>query len=241
MKPKSDNLFHFTKSLDVLKLILKNGIYPRFCLEDIEWFGLDEHKHWAFPMSCFCDIPLSRISEHTNFYGSYGIGLTKDWGMKNELNPVVYSPHGGNIQTLMKYLFYLKMPNKDFKQELDGHSYKLWSLLKPITGTMLIGGEFVEKEFYQENEWRYVPPVQDIITYDSDYEEEREKANKDIEKHKLEIAPEDIRYFFVNSDSDSDIPSLVDFINMELDRFPLNDLKILQSRIVSLDTLSRDL
>ena len=41
MKPKSDNLFHFTKSLDVLKLILENGIQPRFCLEDIEWFNLD--------------------------------------------------------------------------------------------------------------------------------------------------------------------------------------------------------
>ena len=82
MEPKSDNLFHFTKTLDILKSILKNRIYPRFCLEDIEWCGLSPDKFLAFPMSCFCDIPLSRLSEHTDFYGNYGIGLTKDWGVK---------------------------------------------------------------------------------------------------------------------------------------------------------------
>ena len=104
MKPKSDNLFHFTKTLDVLKLILQKGICPRYCLEDFEWFGSEIHKQIAFPISCFCDIPLSRISEHTDFYGNFGVGLTKDWGLRNGLEPVAYCTNGGKFQEFLKFL-----------------------------------------------------------------------------------------------------------------------------------------
>ncbi len=235
MKPKSDNLFHFTKSLDILKLILGDGIHPRFCLEDIEWFGMEGRKYLAFPMSCFCDIPLSRISEHTDFYGNYGIGLTKDWGRKNNLNPVAYSPSGGQLQRLMKHLWEEMDDKKPSSVEA---SYGLWSLLKPVSGKMVISGEVVEKEFYQENEWRYVPPGTEIIEED-DFDSSRDEENKKMEEHKLQFSPSDIRYIFVKEDSD--IPELVDFINGNLGKYPLNDLKILQSRIVSLDTLQLDL
>ena len=240
MKPKSDNLFHFTKSLDVLKLILENGIQPRFCLEDIEWFNLDTFKHIAYPMSCFCDIPLSRISEHTDFYGSYGIGLSKEWGVKNNLNPVVYSPPGGHIQNLAKHVFYLEFPDelKKMEEELNPHIYKLLSFIKPTYGKMVVSSGIVEKEFYQENEWRFVPDVDKLI-YHEKFEEEKDFENKEIEKYKLKFTPQDIKYIFVREDND--IPPLVDFINEKLGRFPLNDLKILQSRIVSLQTLSLDL
>lgn len=56
-KPESDNLFYFIKNIDYLKNILANGTYPRYCLEDVTWFGVDEHL--ACPMVRFCDIPLS--------------------------------------------------------------------------------------------------------------------------------------------------------------------------------------
>lgn len=231
MKPKSDNLFHFTKSLDVLKLILSGGIHPRYCLEDIEWFGQDE-KHLAFPMSCFCDIPLSRISEHTNFYGDYGLGLTKEWGLRNNLCPVVYSSKGGQIQELAKTLL------KGKGDKWGEAAYQLWSLLKPTDGKMVIAGGILEKEFYQESEWRYVPPGTNIIPVD-DFESLKDERNKDIEMHALQFSPVDIRYIFVKDDSD--IPELVDFITGSLGEFPLNDLKILQTRIVSLKTLRADL
>ncbi|WP_444933598.1 abortive infection system antitoxin AbiGi family protein [Microbulbifer sp. JTAC008] len=238
MKPKTDNLFHFTKSLDVLQLILKNGIQPRYCLEDIEWFGAESDKHIAFPMSCFCDIPLSRIYEHTDFYGNFGLGLTKSWGYKNGLNPVIYSPEGGVAQSLAKYLFYFNNVSDAEHQRFSDHLFEYWSIVKPVNGKMLVSGSFVEKEFYQENEWRFVPPVTDLL-YQEQFEDKKERANKEIEKFSLEMSPSDIKYIFVRSDSD--IPQLVDFINTELGRFPLNDLKILLSRIVSLETLKKDL
>lgn len=237
MKPKSNNLFHFTKSLDVLKLILKNGIQPRYCLEDNEWMGLGDNKHIAFPMSCFCDIPLSRISEHTDFYGNFGLGFTKEWGLKNQLNPIIYTTSDGRIQNLMKFLFSCNRTDEN-KEDFDFYTYSLWVHMKPIVGNMIISGEVVEKEFYQENEWRYVPPVDTLILADK-FENSKDDANKKVSEHALKFVPSDIRYLFVKSDSD--IPALVDFINTELGHFPHNDLKILTSRIVSLETLHVDL
>ena len=82
MQPRSDTLFHFTKNINTLKNILQNGFWPRYCLEDFNWYNA-ELGYIAYPMVCFCDIPLSRINEHVKFYGDYGIGLTKNWGLTN--------------------------------------------------------------------------------------------------------------------------------------------------------------
>jgi DNA-binding transcriptional regulator GbsR (MarR family) len=41
-------------------------------------------------MVSFCDIPLSLAKDHINKYGSYAIGMSKEWGVRNNLNPVVY-------------------------------------------------------------------------------------------------------------------------------------------------------
>jgi hypothetical protein len=76
MKPKSHTLFHFTKNVEFVKNILLDGFWPRYCLEDLSWYVFDV-GYVAFPMVCFCDIPLSRINEHVGFYGEYGIGVTK--------------------------------------------------------------------------------------------------------------------------------------------------------------------
>lgn len=237
MKPKSDSLFHFTSSLDVLKSILKNGIFPRYCLEDIKWMGI-EREYLAYPMSCFCDIPLSRISEHTNFYGRFGLGLSKAWGRKNNLNPVIYSSEGGLTQKSFKFFM-----QHDFDDECSDEAhknlYKLLALHKPVEGTMVMGNEVVNKEFHLESEWRYIPDCELNFMYDQESRSKIEEENKGLESHKLDIAPSDIKYIFVPEDGD--IPKLVDFINNELGGFSLNDLKILQTRIVSLATLNGDI
>jgi hypothetical protein len=41
-------------------------------------------------MISFCDIPLSLAKDQIERYGSYAIGMSKAWGIKNYLNPVVY-------------------------------------------------------------------------------------------------------------------------------------------------------
>ncbi len=85
----TSSLFHFTSTLENLISILTNGFYPRYCLENFE-FSDDVPALHAIPMVCFCDIPLSQIENHLNSYGRYGIGLTKSWGEKKRINPVMY-------------------------------------------------------------------------------------------------------------------------------------------------------
>ncbi len=55
----------------------------------------------------------------------------------------------------------------------------------------------------------------------------------------MEIAPQDIKYIFVSDDTE--IPQVVDFINTQLGHFPHTDLKILLTRVLSLNSVENDL
>lgn len=241
MKPKSDNLFHFTKNIDVLKNILLNGFFPRYCLEDTRWLGIKD-DFLAYPMVCFCDIPISRISDHTTFYGEYGLGLTKNWGLTNRLTPIIYAPAGSAATQITDFLFgldYKGDPDKDKKEAAQLEQiYKMITLIKPITGQMYVGGSVVEKDFYQENEWRFIPQGNSILSSEK-FPTERDTENTKMEKFKLDVSPQDIKYIFVKSDHE--IPDLVDFINTKLGHYPHNALKLLNTRILSLETIASDL
>lgn len=58
--PRSSTLFHFTKTADVLKSIIKSGFFPRYCVEDVTWLT-SATDAVALPVTCLCDIPLGRI------------------------------------------------------------------------------------------------------------------------------------------------------------------------------------
>lgn len=85
----SNNLFHFTRKVETIKLILEGGF--RFSL-------LKEHiidannPHPIFGIS-YCDIPFENTSSHRKCYGNYAIVLRKDWGIRNGISPVRYIHH----------------------------------------------------------------------------------------------------------------------------------------------------
>jgi hypothetical protein len=244
MRPRSNSLFHFTKNLDYLKAILKEGFWPRYCLEDVRWQGRLENEFVAFPMVCFCDIPISRLEEHVGFYGSFGIGLTKEWGAKNDLNPVMYftgdNPLHGAIKNLTDAVFTLE--DEEREKGLKDVRFIL-AHSKPIVGQMIVSGKPIEKEFYQESEWRYVPQLGEVALHlnRNDYDDEKiltEKHNKTSEFARLRFLPNDVRYIFVPKDSD--IPGIMNFLQAELDSYPNADLKLLMSRVTSLESVSAD-
>jgi hypothetical protein len=88
MNVSSNTLFHYTKSLKNLQNILQNRFKLAYCKEEINFNGKKVVGY--FPMVTFCDIPLSLSKEHVTKYGSYAIGLQKEWGIKHKLNPVIY-------------------------------------------------------------------------------------------------------------------------------------------------------
>ncbi|HNZ32257.1 MAG TPA: abortive infection system antitoxin AbiGi family protein [Smithellaceae bacterium] len=94
-KISSNALFHFT-NWDSLLGILENGFHPRFSLEYITFKNNDTFGY-AIPIISFCDIPLSQIKLHVYRYGSYGIGLKKEWGISKGINPVLYVEKDSNL------------------------------------------------------------------------------------------------------------------------------------------------
>lgn len=87
MNISSNLLFHLTDKIDIVKSILSDKFYGSFCKETLH-FDNKEDKLFV-PMISFCDIPLSILSNQTK-YGEFGFGMTKEWGIKNQLNPVLY-------------------------------------------------------------------------------------------------------------------------------------------------------
>lgn len=245
MTPRSSTLFHFTKSRETLKLILDGGFWPRYCTEDMRWLGQENAQTIAFPMVCFCDIPLSRISDHVNFYGQYGLGMTREWATANALNPVFYlageNPVSAELRRLGIHANHLKAEEQE--KAKDSLRY-LYAHVKPSQGIMTVDGSPVEKDFYLESEWRHVPRSTDIRDYlhANAFEDpaKLEKHNQASKDHcSLKFTPKDVKYIFVKSDAD--IPDLINFIQVALDRYPGSDTKVLMSRVTSLESIQADI
>ena len=100
------------------------------------------------------------------------------------------------------------------------------------------------KEFYQENEWRYVPKSPNIRKWISNEEYSNPAALKQFDEiaknhGTLSITPNDIKYIFVKSDAD--IPEIIDFIQVNLKHFTVHDMNILISRVISSESINADL
>tara|TARA_R110000744_G_scaffold133260_1_gene241610 strand:+ start:339 stop:1250 length:912 start_codon:yes stop_codon:yes gene_type:complete len=185
-KLSSDSLFHFTGEIKTLFKILLNGIRPSYCIED--YAMLYNQKKAAFllavPMSCFCDIPLSQINNHTSTYGNYGLGLKKSWGEKHGITPVAYVYKNSMwvkqleelFEIFAKYIPEIKdkslISSNGSIKTYDGKSVHLknidafsnnyryiFSFIKPYEGTLfrLEKKNKANVKFYDEKEWRYVP------------------------------------------------------------------------------------
>lgn len=244
--PRSRTLFHFTKDLKVLKSILKHGFFPKYSLEDIAWFVAQEIDAVAFPVVSFCDIPLSRITDHVTFYGQYGIGMRRQWGIKRGFNPIVYVSETSDLVILMRQISQscVAAYNADKNEDHLNHYRRLAGFCKPLEGKMSVRGQTVSKLFYQESEWRYLASHEEIPRYlmkQDFYDPETfARANDLAAKHcSLKFGPQDVKYIFVRSEED--IPELVDFINEELALFPQRDVQILIANIVTQDIIANDI
>lgn len=229
---RTKSLFHFTKKLETLFLIIENGFWPRISFEDISWVG---HKDlYGNPMVCFCDISISKLTDHTSFYGQYGIGMTREWGIRNGLNPLMYIANSSALSASLKNL----MSNVNDGEKADTMITLLHT--KPLSGRMVINDKSIEKNFYEECEWRYL----DTSTGGIFHSLIREKQEIEIENQKtldnfLKFEPSDIRYLLV--EKEDDVIPLIDFINSMLDGFSQSELKILTTKIIILGEIRKDL
>ena len=273
---KSNSLFHFTPKEEYLLDILENGFWPTYCSEDIEWLipkdfkneleKQEEDNFWetltkelikynissiAYPMSCFCDIPLSKITAHTDFYGGFGLGMTKEWGIRKRLNPIFYLSDNSIIPNLIQS-FLLKTAPIDFWKSIQSEKtnqntiIQLMKFLKPLRGKMKVNGKEVTKNFDEECEWRYAPASDEnnlfpnfLPNFLANNNEELQDSNIVTKKvASLNFEPSDIKYIFVPEDSN--IPTIINKINTIFTNYPEHERLLLLSKVISLDTIRKD-
>ncbi len=150
---KTSTLFHSTKKYEHLKNILKeSGFKASYADEKIE-----SHEVKILMVS-FSNVALFEAKSQIN-YGEYALGLTKEWGIKNELEPVIYTYENsitgntfmenvhisGTIATLYPH-------TADCRMLLDNSINNL-QYLKQYIVKKRNGKEFIA---YNDREWRYV-------------------------------------------------------------------------------------
>lgn len=254
----SNCLFHFTNGADRLIGILKNNFKPRFCLEDLSMFGigegLDDSREMdelAIPMVCFCDIPLSKVKNHLSFYGNYGIGLTKEWGIRNGVSPILYLDKTSETTTALKKLTQsFTSTSIDYEPflEIEQASLRFYRFCKPYEGKFWRNGDYLQGvRFYDEREWRYVPDIEpgkatvtpwmlkkqyldDII---------RSEANEVLaDNYSLNFQPDDIKYIIV--ENEDQILSIIQAVERIKGKYDSDTLKRLTSRILTKQQIIED-
>lgn len=253
MAISSQTLFHFTSSASNLINILIHEFRPHFCLEDLRQLNIEggfPMAATAIPMVCFCDLPLSQTSEHLSFYGNYGIGLTKKWGIKNGLNPVLYLADKSDANKYLTRVAASAFTQENLPDEAFADIVELMSFVKPLDGTMYKQGKPIEKYFYDEREWRFVPYLikessdMEGNEYRLDKEEylddvRRSHANEELRSRvRLSFEPSDIKYIIVAKDDE--IISTIRAIRKIKEKHSSETVDILSSRIISAKQIEED-
>lgn len=232
-------LFHFTNSMENIESILKNEFYPNYSLEVIQTLD-DEKDEFAIPMVCFCDIPLSQTQAHTTEYGNYAIGLSKAWGIKNNINPVLYTYKDARVVD-----FYTKMASQIDPDNFD-NAIIFNSFIKPYEGKLWDKKKKKYKEklirFYDEREWRFVPTID--VSKDKIFPLMGKSMFLDdtvlnthtdrLKNKKLSFEPNDIKSIIVSKESE--ILDMFEKVKrIKGHKYKPNDIKILQTRIISME------
>lgn len=252
----TNTVFHYTKTFENIIGILTNDFKPQYGIEDVlgSVFGFDD-KEIAVQMVCFCDIPLSQIKRHSLKYGNYAIGLSKDWAIRNKINPLVYVYRGsGFTEYFIDGLVEANKTDKHIDSILDSLIGSV-QYLKPYEGKIWNKGERDERlvRFYDEREWRYIPigsqplflnieqankelgiPVRSGVPFSLSDIPESDKT-----KHRLSFTPDDIRFIIVQKESE--LHKMVEsVIRIKGDKFTHKQLEILRTRIISMEMIEEN-
>jgi hypothetical protein len=201
-------------------------------------------------MVCFCDLPLSQTGFHLSVYGDYGIGLTKEWGKRNGIAPVLYA-YPRSILTL-KLEVMLHRTDADESSEGSGSAwssdfYDLLSFVKPYEGDLWREGRVISNlRFYNEREWRFVPqlekgdPTRWGISKDQflDEEQRRQANNKLAKASRIEFEPNDIKYLIVRREDE--IVPLIREVESIKGKYGYDDVRLLASRVISAEQIRSD-
>lgn len=248
----STSLFHFTTAEGLIG-ILENNFYARYSQEQIPFAEKEEWMPTA--MVCFCDIPLSHILEHSKRYGSYGIGMRKEWAERKQLNPVLYLKDSSELSRgITQVARNIPMPASSsaspevriFYEGLQMSYLHFLAHFKIFEGSMNRGGKTYENvKYYDEKEWRHVPnPIKDesiFFMQPDDFKNPKylEQKHKELERYPLTFTASDIQYLIVPSENQI-WPLIKDVQRIKGQRYEPDVVTLLTSRIITLEQIGND-
>jgi hypothetical protein len=245
-KESADHLFHFTERYDSIVSIMNDKFKPFFCIEDLS-FMYEERRNttFAFPIVCFCDIPLKRNSVHRTNYGEYGIGLTKEWGIRKNLNIVNYSFKESLKSASFRILVDYYVEKCTDLNEKSNHNFSNAFSILLMTSKPYEGRQYDKTErkwtnknvrFYNEREWRFLPLVDQLNwsisldDYAGDYEAFfnaiKKEQPKIQENYTLDFTVDDIDYIFLRDKTETE-----QFLKDISTKYDDNELKKIRSLI----------
>lgn len=230
MPVSSNTLFHFTNSIDNLLNIMREDFIPHFSLEKIKLGKMN--FNFAYPMVCFCDIPLSQIKNHIKHYGNYGIGLTKEWGKENKLNPVQYIERNSDLSDYLSEV--VITISSGVKQSKEGLPKSTLYLIKHLK-------QYENKDenyrYYDEREWRYLPKTEEIMDENSFIIHQRSQGKRKLANHGLRFIPNDISYIIIRDESEINL--MISYLRKIKIKYE-GQIDKLISRIITVDQIYND-
>lgn len=209
----SNVLCNYMKKQEYLDMILRNkAIIPRYVMEPVAYLDLGDIQKICFPMTCFCDIPFSKVNVHMSNYGSYGIAFDKKILIKKfRVQPIHYmNPHSPLTKDFREV--FLEFYTTEIKLDKPANmllNYLVSTLIymKPIweerKDTEKVSYNYV---YQDECEWRYIPPdfphdkLHFILKQSETTEIGKDKYSQVLADHKgcwMKFEWEDIRYIIV--------------------------------------------
>jgi hypothetical protein len=239
-------LFHFTSKKGLFG-ILQDNFKVKYCLEEID--HKEKPVEIAIPMVSFCDIKISEIKDHIEKYGYYGIGLSKEWAFKKNLNPVLYmnskSTLCSNILSTIRKI--RTNPHIDIVDYYNLSNIVRYT--KIYEGTLLRKGEIIYNyRFSDEREWRYVPEIENSTTpkflpwltkeqYDTD--SKKRIANNKLDDERLHFHANQILYIIVKEEKE--INGIINFIRSYKGMsYTMDEIDRLTTRILSCERILND-
>ena len=201
----SNILWHQTKT-DSLKQILRTRTFRfAYSKEIIPGTGVT----MAFPMISFCNLPLAEFADYGNKYGGYSIGMSREWGIKNRFNPVLYCENTSNIVRRLASIISNLQSGAEFSDKvLD--VLECLAYIKPIEDTLEVGDrKYTNYRFMDEREVRLVPDFADlkrrlilpILTPEQYGQYKLEHNNKSLLEESISFEWSDIKYIIVQNNT----------------------------------------
>ncbi|WP_158211181.1 abortive infection system antitoxin AbiGi family protein [Myroides phaeus] len=197
-------LIHFTSKIEYLVSIIEESQFRlKYCKEEFCITNETIVSKNVHPMVCFSEQNLKEIQNKEITYGKFGISLSTDWIIKNNIQPVMYieknSPVANSLAILLEHRRSLP----------EGHKLRLpiMTIRGFVKNTVGYNSYFDQKDFVfkTENEWRFLPSKKQIGNgYISEnrttFLSNEDKYNSKLIKYPLRFTHQEITKIFYDDE-----------------------------------------